>query len=119
VYIIKTTLLAGIAVILTVLAVGFGGREGISKQPTWEDILAEAKNGGYRIITTEELAARYREAPTSLLLVDTRQEWEYRTGHIDGAISFPTEPTWWARWRKAGKLEKVLGPDRKRLIVFY
>ena len=29
------------------------------------------------------------------------------------------EPTWWARWRKAGELEKVLGQDLERLLVFY
>jgi rhodanese-related sulfurtransferase len=53
------------------------------------------------------------------LLVDTRQEWEYRSGHIRGATNFPIEPTWWSRWRKAGALEAVLGPDKDRLIVFY
>ena len=45
-------------------------------------------------------------------LVDTRQDWEYRTGHIHGAIHFPMEPTWWSRWRKADALKDLLGPDR-------
>jgi rhodanese-related sulfurtransferase len=52
-------------------------------------------------------------------LVDTRQEWEYRTGHIKGALNFPMEPTWWARWRKAGDLRALLGPEKERGIVFY
>jgi hypothetical protein len=29
------------------------------------------------------------------------------------------EPTAWSRWRKAGALEALLGPDKDRLIVFY
>jgi rhodanese-related sulfurtransferase len=53
------------------------------------------------------------------MLIDTRQDWEYRTGHIHGAINFPIEPTWWSRWRKAGDLQHLLGADRERPIVFY
>ena len=74
----------------------------------WDDVLAEAKAGGYRLITTEELAERYRQDSKELLLVDTRQEWEYRTGHIKGAVNFPMEPTWWSRWRKAAALKAFL-----------
>jgi rhodanese-related sulfurtransferase len=53
------------------------------------------------------------------MLIDTRQEWEYRAGHIAGALLFPMEPTWWARWRKAGALRELLGEDKDRLVVFY
>ena len=88
-------------------------------QAIWEDVLSEAKTGGYQIMTTEELAERYQIDSSKLLLVDTRQEWEYRTGHIRGALHFPMEPTWWARWRKARILENFLGPDKERLLVFY
>jgi rhodanese-related sulfurtransferase len=89
------------------------------KEATWDDVKAEAKSGGYRIITTEELAREYRKDSGSLLLVDTRQDWEYRTGHLNGAVNFPMEPTWWSRWRKASALEAFLGPDKDRGIVFY
>lgn len=81
--------------------------------------MAEAKAGGYRIITTEELAEKFRQDPSGLLMVDSRQEWEYRTGHIQGARNFPMEPTWWARWRKAGALKQFLGSDKERAVVFY
>ncbi len=89
------------------------------KEATWEDVLAEAKSGGYRLITTEELWEHYQKGPENLLLVDTRQEWEYRTGHIKSAVNFPIEPTWWSRWRKKGALEDFLGPDKDRFIAFY
>ncbi len=88
-------------------------------QATWEDVMAEADAGGYKIITTEALSERYEKKPSELLLIDTRQEWEYRTGHIKGALNFSMEPTWWARWRKAGELNTFLGPDKERVLVFY
>lgn len=89
------------------------------KQATWDDVLAEAKAGDYQIISTEELAEKYRTDPAGVLMVDTRQEWEYRTGHIENAVNFSMEPTWWARWSKADELEAFLGPDQNRLLVFY
>jgi rhodanese-related sulfurtransferase len=84
-----------------------------------DDVLTEAKAGGYRIITTDELSDWYRKDSKSLLLVDTRQEWEYRTGYLAGAVNFPMEPTWWSRWRKASALESCLGPDKDRSVIFY
>lgn len=107
------------AVLLTVGAIWHGNRVVPPKQATWDDVLAEAKAGGYKIITTDELSERYRKDAKSLLLVDTRQEWEYRTGHLQGALNFPIEPTAWSRWRKASALEAFLGPDRERTLVFY
>jgi len=89
------------------------------KEATWDDVLAEAKIGGYRIITTQELCVDYSKNPNEILLVDTRQEWEYRTGHIKDAINFPMEPTWWSRWRKADALKDLLGPDKDRKVIFY
>jgi hypothetical protein len=115
----KTALIALAAVVITIGALWFTNRAVTPKQASWDDVLAEANNGGYRIITTEDLATRYRKDPQSLLLVDTRQEWEYRTGHLKGALNFSMEPTWWARWRNASALEAVLGPDKERTIVFY
>jgi 3-mercaptopyruvate sulfurtransferase SseA len=114
-----TTILALMAVVLTLGARWYFNRPLISQEPTWEDIKAEARSGGYRLISTEDLAALYRQDPQKMLLVDTRQPWEYRTGHMKGAVNFSMEPTRWARWRSQGPLSRFLGPDRDRLIVFY
>jgi predicted sulfurtransferase len=89
------------------------------REATWDDVLAEARAGNYRIITTQELASAYLKNPNEFFIVDTRQEWEYRTGHIKGAVSFQMEPTGWSRWRKADALKELLGPDPDRKIVFY
>jgi 3-mercaptopyruvate sulfurtransferase SseA len=115
----KTTFVALVSVLLTVGALWFTNRAVTPKQATWNDVLAEGKYGGYKIITTEELSERYRKDADSTLLVDTRQEWEYRTGHLKGAVNFPIEPTWWSRWRKASALETFLGPDKDRTVIFY
>lgn len=115
----KTTFIAVFAVLLTVGALWLTNRAVTPRQATWDDVLAEGKAGGYRIITTDELSERYKKDPKALFLVDTRQEWEYRTGHLNGAVNFPIEPTSWSRWRKASALESFLGPDKDRNIIFY
>ena len=115
----KRTLLALIAIAATVGFLWFSNRSVTPKEAIWNDVLTEAKQGSYQIISTDELWERYEKDPDKMLLVDTRQEWEYRTGHIKGAKSFPIEPTWLSRWRNKGALEKFLGPDKEQLLVFY
>jgi hypothetical protein len=115
----KSVFLAAMAVLITVTTAWYAQRPITPKQATWDDVLIEAEAGGYQIITTEALADRYREDPSGILLVDTRQDWEYGTGHIEDAVNFPMEPTWWARWRKAAELEAFLGPDKDRALFFY
>jgi hypothetical protein len=111
--------MAFMAILFTIGALWFTNRAVTPKEATWDDVLVEAKTGGYRIITTQELSDRYRNDAKNLLLVDTRQEWEYRTGHLKGAVNFPMEPTWWSRWRKSAALETLLGPEKDRTIIFY
>lgn len=108
-----------VAVVITAASVWYVQRPAVPKQTTWDDVQVEARAGGYRIITTEDLADLYHKAPSGLLIVDTRQPWEYRTGHIDGAVNFPMEPTRWERWRKVSGLKNFLGPDKNRTLVFY
>ena len=79
----------------------------------------EAANGGYRLIDVAALSKRYQTDRENILLVDTRQEWEHRAGHIAGSINFPMEPTWWARWQRKGDLKKALGAQSAKTIVFY
>ena len=116
---LKTTVLALVLIALTAGALWYTSRAVTPKEATWEDVLAEGTSGGYRIITTAELAELYQQDADTLLLIDTRQEWEFRTGHIAGSVNFSMEPTAWARWSKANQLEEFLGPDRERTLVFY
>ena len=116
---IKKGLLALLAIAVTVGSLWFTNGAVTPTEATWEDVELEASLGGYKLISASELWERYRKNPDSMLLVDTRQEWEYRTGHIKGAVNFPMEPTWFSRWKKKGALETFLGPDKDRSIVFY
>lgn len=116
---IKKALFALVAVTITIGYLWQTNRVTTPKEATWNDVLTEAKMGSYRIISTDELWERYGKDPDKMLLVDTRQEWEYRTGHIQGALNFPIEPTWLSRWRNKDALEQFLGPDKNRFIVFY
>lgn len=67
--VMKTTFTALLAVIVTVGALWFTNRAVTPKVATWEDVQAEARSGGYRIITTEDLAGLYREDPEAQTLV--------------------------------------------------
>lgn len=115
----RITLLAVLAVAVTVGALWLTNGAVAPKEAIWDDVVAEAKNGGYQLISTDDLWGHYSENRDSLLLVDTRQEWEYRTGHIQEAVNFPMEPTWLARWQKKGDLGRFLGADKDRTIIFY
>lgn len=86
---------------------------------TMADVQKEAERGGYTLITSDELWGKISREPAAVLLVDTRQQWEYAAGHIEGAVNFPMEPTWLARLTRRGELEQFLGPDREKQIVFY
>ena len=115
----RTTLLALAAVILTLGALWYIHHPVIPQETTLAEVEAEAVRGGYRLITTEALAELYRQPGAKVLLVDTRQDWEYRSGHIQGAVNLSLEPTAWSRWRSQGRLAALLGPDQDRLVVFY
>jgi len=107
------------AVLITMGILWFGNRPLVPIKATWQDVVREAENGGYRLIEIEDLRKRYQQSSTDLLLVDTRQEWEYRTGHIKGAVNFPMEPTWWSRFSKKSDLKEFLGRDKSKFLVFY
>jgi predicted sulfurtransferase len=82
-----------------------GFSAGESPQNAALAVQKEAERGGYRLIEIDELWEKYQDSQTNLLLIDTRQDWEYNTGSIEGAIHFPMESTWfWPRpERKASR----------------
>lgn len=108
-----------LAITVTVGGLWFTNRAVTPREPTWDDVVVEAKKGGYRLINTDELRQRYESDLRSILLVDTRQDWEFAMGHIKDAVNFAMEPTAWSRWWKKSELAAALGPDKDRFIVFY
>lgn len=81
----------------------------------------EARQGNYQLIRPEAVREQFLEEPSSLFLVDTRQDWEYQQEHIQGAVNLPVEPSWWTQyspWARA-ELKNLLGVDKKREVIFY
>jgi len=111
-----------ISSIIIILAAGVFFSQQCIAQPqvaSNADVQAEAQRGGYQLINMGELWQLYQQANDNLLLVDTRQEWEYHAGYIQGAAFFSMEPTWLARMTRRGALEQFLGPDKTKTLVFY
>lgn len=108
-----------LALLLLITALGMGMGTAASFAADMAGVRQEAERGGYRLITTDDLWNLVQQDPDGVLLVDTRQDWEYAAGHIEGAVNFSMEPTWLSRLTRRGELEQFLGPDRQRQIVFY
>jgi hypothetical protein len=87
----------------------------------WDNIAAEAKKGGYQLITPEELKNEYLKDSTAFSLVDVRQEWSYQMQHIKGALHIDFAPTWWNQYSPMMRsdMKKILGPDKDKKFVFY
>lgn len=90
-----------------------------AEQGYQDTLLDEARKGEYQLINLDSLLNLYQNKTKKFLLIDTRQEWEYHSGYIKGAVNFPLEPTWLARMTQRGALEQFLGPDKSKILVFY
>ncbi|MCK9227748.1 MAG: rhodanese-like domain-containing protein [Syntrophorhabdaceae bacterium] len=81
----------------------------------------EVVRGNYKIVTTQELKG-WMDQKKDMLLVDTMPfEDSYKKQHIPGAVNFVLpipEMTQMDEKTKAA-FEKMLGPNKDRLIVFY
>jgi thiosulfate/3-mercaptopyruvate sulfurtransferase len=119
-----------IAVSLVVMALSFAWSAGAfaawgDKELETEKIATnfqkEVGRGGYKVVTTEELKG-WIDQKKEMLIVDTMPfEDSYKKQHIPGAVNFALpvpEMNQMDEKTKAG-LEKTLGPDKDRLIVFY
>jgi len=106
---LQKTILALIAVSLTIGFIWYGSRTVTPKKAEWDDVRAEAIQGGYQLISTDKLWQQYQSNPASLLVVDTRQEWEYRSGHIP---TFPWNRPGCPAGAKKGNLELFWGPTK-------
>ncbi len=81
----------------------------------------QVKIGGYGIVSTEELKA-WIDKKEPMLIVDTMPfEDSYKKNHLPGAqqIEFPIEEMNQLDDEKKADLEKLLGTDKTRKIVFY
>ncbi len=89
------------------------------QEATWDQAVRDAKQGKYQLLHTDEIRQLIEEAPHKMLLVDTRDEEDFRAGHIPGAINHPIAQTSWSRWGEQRRLGTVLGQDKSRFVAFY
>ncbi len=84
-------------------------------------VMAEAKKGGYELISLQDLDREYRQDPGSIFFIDTRQEWAYQMQHITGATFLSATPTWWYQYspRARSDIRKILGSVSNKKVVFY
>ena len=115
----KFPVIAALCAILSVLTALLPGLSPAAAAATMDDVRTEAVRGGYRLIDLVELRGRLEREPGRIRLVDTRQDWEYRTGHIPDSINFSFEPTRWSRLNNRWALREALGADKARPLVFY
>jgi len=108
--------------ILFALCLGFTARAALSaNQPVWwADAESLAVRDGYRLISSRALRALYQHS-ADFLVVDVRPDYEYKAGHLPGAVQIEFDPgdKYRLEDRKKARFEKVLGPEKNRLIIIY
>jgi thiosulfate/3-mercaptopyruvate sulfurtransferase len=81
----------------------------------------EVERGKYKIVSTEELK-KWTDEKKDMLVVDTMPfEDSYKKQHIPGAVNFvfPIPEMTQLDEKTKAAFEKMLGPNKERLIVFY
>jgi len=81
----------------------------------------EVERGGYKIVSTAELK-KWIDEKKPMLIVDTMPyEDSYKKQHIPGAVNFefPIPEVTKLDDKTKAAFEKLLGPDKDRLVVFY
>lgn len=109
-------------ILVVLLAVMCAARPTAASQPQIApsiSVAQEAEKGNYRLIDVAALWELYLDKSSNVLLVDTRQDWEYRAGHINDAVHFSMEPTWVSRLIQRSALAQKLGSDKEQILVFY
>lgn len=114
---------------LSASAFGFGTdkfKEELAKEQESVQLTREVQQGGYGIVTTEELKGMI-DAGKNILIIDTMPyEDSYKKNHIPGAKQFlfpiPEMKEWDAKETDGKSIEEfkvLLGPEKNKTIVFY
>jgi thiosulfate/3-mercaptopyruvate sulfurtransferase len=108
---------------LTVLAGGCsapGGKE-METEKVAVNFANQVVKGGYKVVSTEELK-KWMDEKKDMLIVDTMPyEDSYKKQHVPGAVQFefPIKEVTNLDDKTKAEYEKLLGPDKNRLIVVY
>jgi thiosulfate/3-mercaptopyruvate sulfurtransferase len=114
-------------VLLTCCFVGSGsafaawGTKELDTEKIAVNFQKEVTRGGYKVVTTEELKG-WVDEKKDMLIVDTMPfEDSFKKQHIPGAVNFvlPIPEMNQMDDQTKASLEKLLGPNKDRLVVFY
>ncbi|MBU1571223.1 MAG: rhodanese-like domain-containing protein [Proteobacteria bacterium] len=115
-------LLAGLFVLgLAGSSVAEWGSKELDTEKIAVNLLKEVERGGYKVVTTAELKG-WIDQKKEMLIVDTMPyEDSYKKQHVPGAVQmeFPIPELTQLDENKKAEFEKLLGPDKDRLIVIY
>jgi rhodanese-related sulfurtransferase len=92
-----------------------------SDEDIWmESARRDAERDGYKVISARDLANVIAHNPDALI-VDARADYEFEAGHIPNAVNFEFDLGDRSNLtpEKRAAYEKLLGPDKKRLLVIY
>lgn len=114
------------AVLLTGLFGGNKFEQEVEKEKMAAKLTREVQQGGYDLVTTEELKG-WMDAGRDMVVVDTMPyEASYKKGHIPGARQFlfpiPDMPEWNTAetdGKTRDDFAALLGPDKTRTVVIY
>jgi len=98
----------------------WGGKEGEIEMIA-VNFAKEVAKGGYKIVSTAELKG-WIDQKKDMLIVDTMPyEDSYKKQHVPGAVQFefPKEEVTNLDNKTKAAFEKILGPNKNRLIVVY
>ncbi|MBI4768796.1 MAG: rhodanese-like domain-containing protein [Deltaproteobacteria bacterium] len=98
----------------------WGGKE-LETEKIAVNFAREVARGSYKFVSTEELKG-WIDQKKDMIIVDTMPyEDSYKKQHVPGAvqIEFPIPEMTQLDEKKKADLEKLLGPNKDRLIVFY
>jgi rhodanese-related sulfurtransferase len=97
------------------------GEKEIETEKIAVNFAKEVERGGYKFVSTEELKS-WIDQKKNMLIVDTMPyEDSYKKQHIPGAVQFefPIPEVTSLDEKTKAAYEKLLGPDKNRLIVIY
>jgi rhodanese-related sulfurtransferase len=84
-------------------------------------LVKEVERGGYKIVATADLKKMIDDKKAMLVIDTMPYEGSYKKNHIPGAVQFelPIAEMKSIEPAKKAELEKLLGADKNRLLVFY
>ena len=117
------TILISLIFVIGFAGTGFAawGTKELETEKSAVTFAKEVGRGGYKIVSTEELKG-WLDQKKNMLIVDTMPyEESYKKRHIPGAVNseLPIPEMTKLDDKTKAALEKLLGPDKNRLIVFY